>query len=698
MSSWHNREEAAHDGGSYANVPTSPHTADPLTARNLQPNPAINQTYGARPSSYVPSPLNPNIPQPSGNRSRPVSWGGDKLTDVGSANSGGSGHSSSSSGEREKEKERDTIRGIISGAVGGSFGPYSPLRASLSMPNPPHNRFSTLSSVGSVISLTSDSKYPSLYFPNSNTAGGFLPYSDNPHIDYASPHADPDDALHDPEQRYKEKHPFFNWRGLLNIAFVFGVICALVLLFAGYPVISYFTREHTVLTVGNGVNATGQVADLPNMPSLIDPETPDSVKTRMGHDGQEYELVFSDEFNTDGRSFYPGDDPFWEAVDLNYWATRDLEWYDPSQVTTKDGALVITMIAEQNHDLPYKSAMLQSWNKICFSGGYVEVAVQFPGGPGAMGYWPGAWTMGNLGRPGYGGSTDGIWPYSYDSCDVGTYPNQTRSLGDPPLASTSGKSKVNGALSYLAGQKLSACTCPGDDHPGPMVDGRFVGRGAPEIDIFEAEKDKNGPGGVTSQSAQFAPFSAEYLYDAQYTTIFDSSRTIPNDFQGSATQQSISSLTNINDNWFQNNNPEFAVYGVEFVPNKEHRDQAQITWVSGGVPSWQLRAPAAGPDPSVEIGQRLVSEEPMAIVLNLAISEGYQTVDPSTLTFPALLKFDYVRVYQRKGELNIGCDPEDRPTAQYIQDHLPAFINPNYTTWAQSGYQFPRNQLKDGGC
>jgi len=25
------------------------------------------------------------------------------------------------------------------------------------------------------------------------------------------------------------------------------------------------------------------------------------------------ELVFSDEFNTDGRSFFPGDDPYWEA-------------------------------------------------------------------------------------------------------------------------------------------------------------------------------------------------------------------------------------------------------------------------------------------------------------------------------------------------------------------------------------------------
>jgi hypothetical protein len=51
-----------------------------------------------------------------------------------------------------------------------------------------------------------------------------------------------------------------------------------------------------------------------------------------------------DEFNTDGRSFYPGDDPYWcvsfslvtlqltqhrEAVDLHYWPTGDLEWYDP---------------------------------------------------------------------------------------------------------------------------------------------------------------------------------------------------------------------------------------------------------------------------------------------------------------------------------------------------------------------------------
>lgn len=37
--------------------------------------------------------------------------------------------------------------------------------------------------------------------------------------------------------------------------------------------------------------------------------------------------VFSDEFNTEGRSFYPGDDPYWQAEDLHYWQTNNQEWY-----------------------------------------------------------------------------------------------------------------------------------------------------------------------------------------------------------------------------------------------------------------------------------------------------------------------------------------------------------------------------------
>jgi Beta-glucan synthesis-associated protein (SKN1). len=40
---------------------------------------------------------------------------------------------------------------------------------------------------------------------------------------------------------------------------------------------------------------------------------------------------------------HKGDDPFWEAVDIWYSPTVDQEWYDPSQLTTRNGSLVITM-------------------------------------------------------------------------------------------------------------------------------------------------------------------------------------------------------------------------------------------------------------------------------------------------------------------------------------------------------------------
>ena len=95
--------------------------------------------------------------------------------------------------------------------------------------------------------------------------------------------------------------------------------------------------------------------------------------------------------------------------------------------------------------------------------------------------------MGNLGRAGYGGSLDGVWPYSYDSCDVGTLKNQTLN-GQPVISTTSGPDEFDGSLSYLPGQRLSACTCPNDPtHPGPKTsNGSFVGRSAPEIDLFEA--------------------------------------------------------------------------------------------------------------------------------------------------------------------------------------------------------------------
>jgi beta-glucanase (GH16 family) len=43
------------------------------------------------------------------------------------------------------------------------------------------------------------------------------------------------------------------------------------------------------------------------MPDLIDTKTPQDARARTGFDGQAYDLVFSDEFNTSGQTFYPGE-------------------------------------------------------------------------------------------------------------------------------------------------------------------------------------------------------------------------------------------------------------------------------------------------------------------------------------------------------------------------------------------------------
>lgn len=92
---------------------------------------------------------------------------------------------------------------------------------------------------------------------------------------------------------------------------------------AGYPLVSHFTSAK-LSTLGGfnigGINASGQIPSLGNY-GLIDNDTPQSVYTRPSYTepSVELQLVFSDEFNVEGRTFYPGDDPYWEAVDLHYW-------------------------------------------------------------------------------------------------------------------------------------------------------------------------------------------------------------------------------------------------------------------------------------------------------------------------------------------------------------------------------------------
>jgi hypothetical protein len=136
---------------------------------------------------------------------------------------------------------------------------------------------------------------------------------------------DLDDPLHNPDPirdaALEKSFTIFSTRGWLNASALVFLLIGLIVLFVGYPVYAEYSRKRYDSGGFNlgGINGTGQIPKFPNMPGLIDTDTPSSAYSRTGSDGKTYNLVFSDEFNIDGRTFWPGDDPFWEAADLHYW-------------------------------------------------------------------------------------------------------------------------------------------------------------------------------------------------------------------------------------------------------------------------------------------------------------------------------------------------------------------------------------------
>ncbi|KAH8549648.1 putative beta-glucan synthesis-associated protein SKN1 [Umbelopsis sp. PMI_123] len=476
-------------------------------------------------------------------------------------------------------------------------------------------------------------------------------------------------------------HITLSLTGLLNTAAVILLLLAIVGVFAGLPIslaVSKNNRERQAAAEKNNnwnstVPPTTTVPLVPGGVPVIDSDTPASARTKTSLNGETWKLVFSDEFNKPGRTFYPGEDPFWEAVDLHYWVTGDMEWYTPDAVTTAGGNLVITLSERNLHNLNYASGMLQSWNKLCFTGGLIEVNVSLPGPPDVGGFWPGAWTLGNLARPGYGATTDGTWPYAYDTCDAGVTKNQS----------------MPNAFSYLPGQRLNSCVKSGD-HPSIGK-----GRGAPEIDILEvASADSNfgGKVGSVSQSGQFAPFDWAYTPNSQYiylnnSTIGNNGKTIVNGYKGGNTQQAVSALTALDPTMYDGK--KFQTFAFEYVPSNTPGEQSYIRWLINGQETWRMLEPAVGPNPKSQVSQRLISNEPMSVVFNLGMSNNWGTVNLNELPIPANYYIDYIRIYQHPNRVNLNCDPQDYPTSEYIKLHYNAYTNPNLTTWSQAGYTFP---------
>lgn len=58
------------------------------------------------------------------------------------------------------------------------------------------------------------------------------------------------------------------------------------------------------------------------------------------------------------------------------------------------------------------------------------------------------------------------------------------------------------------------------------------------------------------------------------------------------------------------------------------------------------------------------------IIANLGMSSNFGFVDVEHLTFPSSMLVDWIRVYQPKNAINIGCDPSDFPTAAYIEQYV----------------------------
>ncbi|KAF7315656.1 hypothetical protein MIND_00081100 [Mycena indigotica] len=550
-------------------------------------------------------------------------------------------------------------------------------------------------------------------------------------------------------------------RGLTNLGCLFILIAGILTLFIGYPVLSFRSTEiGTTSSLGNlgGRNGTGQVPDIGNW-GLIDAETPEiAYVVPSWNGGEDMQLV---------GGFFQTQLDLPHSVHLRYSATNSTPtaghstpgtihtgkqasccafrcrnnadipirqltctigpritwrlWYDPEAVTTANGNLVITLSQKETHNLSYEGGMLSTWNKFCFTGGYIETSVRLPGLNNIQGLWPAVWTMGNLGRAGYGASLEGMWPYSYGkflySCDVGTAPNQTHN-GGPFAATVNGDTGHDGELSWLPGQRLSACTCPDQDnlHPGPKRGNGYVGRASPEIDVFEAQITSINKVLIpqVSQSAQWAPFDAAYqwLNTSDFFSMTDPTISHINSFKGSITQEATSIVTNTAPLCYEDNGNCFSIYGFEYRPGF---DDGYITWIATNKVAWTIKGGAVGSNPQTQIGPRQISganfspvvlsphatvAEPMYLIANLGMSFNFGKVDLEHLPFPCHLEIDYIRVYQPKSAINVGCslipailqDTQHKHTS--TRNYIQAYTNPNLTTWRDDfGQPFPKSSF-----
>lgn len=386
-------------------------------------------------------------------------------------------------------------------------------------------------------------------------------------------------------------------------------------------------------------------------------------------------LVFADEFEDASRNFRPGRDSKWQALNLHYDVNGDLANFRDSAVSLQGGAAIITVTrenvtapasgrwGEKQVAMPYKSGMLQGWNKFCFTGGMVEARVKLPGGVDYGGLWPAIFTMGNLGRAGYVRSTEGIWPYMYDVCDAAA-------VSRVPWSSQNG-------------QLINRCNST-------------KGRGSPEIDLFEVGVWQAGQPllSTSMQAAPLLPPETHWL-DVPGGTYLPTAgdprlRSRPNDWPGvnsyaghprpgSEVQDSISAVHNLNASFFE----AFHTYAFDWLPGPA----GYIRWYLDGQLIYEINSAALkgqANSRNQSVGDRNIPAEPSYININVAMADTFVKVDPK-LPLPARMEVDYVRVYQPRDAINVGCSPPDFPTRDYIACNVDKYKLTTWDDYVQAG-------------
>ena len=103
---------------------------------------------------------------------------------------------------------------------------------------------------------------------------------------------------------------------------------------------------------------------------------------------QEYQLVFADEFDGNGRP----DSTIW-GYEQGFVRNHEAQWYQADNAYLHNGMLVIEARQETGREgIPYTSASLNTKGKYSFLYGRLEVCVRIPTAGGA---WPAIWTLGN---------------------------------------------------------------------------------------------------------------------------------------------------------------------------------------------------------------------------------------------------------------------------------------------------------------